>query len=81
LVTFLFLYCCLDCIVFGTAYYFLGQQQYVPKADDLGYVMPKTVEAWLFLGLALFFLVLAFVAFAQFYQQVHKKGLVLVPQI
>jgi hypothetical protein len=79
-----FVFSFIACVVLlmGPYYYFLGQQQYIPKGNpDLGYIMPRTVEAWLCLGFALTFLGLAFVAFAQFYRHIHKKGLVLVPQI
>ncbi len=73
----LFVFSLIACVVLllGPYYYFLGQQQYVPKGNpDWGYILPRTVEAWSCL-------VLAFVAFAQFYRHIHKKGLVLVPQI
>jgi hypothetical protein len=41
-------------------YYILGKQAYVPKTNpDLGYFMPKSPEAWLFLIAALSFLVLS----------------------
>jgi len=56
-------------------YYILGRQAYIPKTNpDLGYFMPKSPEAWLFLIVALSFLALALTALTFF---VRRGGFVI----
>jgi len=57
-------------------YYVLGRQAYIPKTNpDLGYFMPKSPEAWLFLIAALSFLALSLTALAFF---VRRGGFVIM---
>ena len=48
-------------------YYFLGRTAYIPKTNpDFGYFLPKSLEAWFFLALALSLLTFSFVALVMF---------------
>ncbi len=62
-------------LIIAPYYYFLGKEQYIPKSNpDLGYFLPKTLEAWFFLILALVFFALFWVTFALFYRRIRGKG-------
>ena len=48
-------------------YYFLGPEAYIPKSNpDMGYFLPKYLEAWIMLLLALFLLTISMVALASY---------------
>ncbi|MEM3088623.1 MAG: hypothetical protein QXP20_05880 [Candidatus Bathyarchaeia archaeon] len=48
-------------------YYILGPEAYIPKSNpDMGYFLPKYLEAWIMLLLALFLLTISMVALASY---------------
>jgi hypothetical protein len=56
-------------------YYFLGRQEYIPKRNpDFGYFLPKSLEAWFFLVLALSLLAFSIVALALFIKRKRAEG-------
>lgn len=51
-------------------YYFLGRQAYIPKRNpDFGYFLPKSLEAWFFLILAISFLAFSILALVFYIQR------------
>jgi hypothetical protein len=56
-------------------YYYLGREVYIPKSNpDLGYFLPKSLEAWFFLIAALSFLALSFFTLAFYIRREQAEG-------
>lgn len=56
-------------------YYYLGVEHYIPKTNPaLGYFMPKSLEAWFFLILALIFLALCFATGLLLWKKLRDEG-------